>query len=359
VTKKTPAERIPGLQRFLKKNKVSAFLITNLTNIRYLSGFTGTTAFMIVTGKDSLFLTDFRYTTQAKKQVHSSKIFEIKSMLKGISDACKSLRIKNLAVESTNLQLAHFNNLRKELSGINLISSAGIVEKLRLVKDEKELKLIKKAINISAKAIKETIPLIKEGVAERDIALELEFRMRRLGAEKNAFDIIVASGHRSSMPHAVAGRKKIKNGDLITIDFGCVFNGYNSDITRTYCLGQACSKEKKTFELVLASQKVAFDNIKEGMLSADADKTVRDFFARQNVARFFGHGLGHGVGLDIHENPALSPNTNETLTEGMVFTIEPGLYFAKKHGVRIEDMATIKNGKLQILTKSIDKVFEI
>jgi len=314
---------------------------------------------MIVSQKKSFFLTDFRYTAQAKNEVKSSVIMEYKTVNEGIREACKLLRLHSLAIESRHLQMANFNNLQKELTSIKLISSAGIVEMLRNIKDEAELKLLRKAIDISAKGLKETLPLIKEGAVERDIAFELEFKMRRLGAEKNAFDFIVASGHRSSMPHGVAGRKKIKKGDLITIDFGCTYRGYNSDITRTFCLGKAGKKEDNIYQLVLNAQLEAFNKIEEGISSGEVDKAVRSYFKKNNVSDFFGHGLGHGVGLEVHENPVLSRDTKEKLQEGMVFTIEPGLYIPGKRGVRIEDMVTIKKGKLIILTKAIDKVFEL
>lgn len=359
MTETTSEARISGLQKLLSKNDISAILVTNLNNIRYLSGFTGTSAVMLISQQESLFLTDFRYTTQAKNEVETSSILEYKTVNKGILKACKALRLHSLVIESRHIQLANFNSLQKELKPVKVISSAGIVEMLRNIKDKEEIEIIRKAIDISAIGLKETLPLIKDGVEEREIALELEFKMRRLGAEKSAFDFIVASGYRSSMPHGVAGRKKIKRGDLITIDFGCTYRGYNSDITRTFCLGKAGKKENNIYKLVLNAQTEAFNKIKNGISSGEVDKAVRNYFGKNNFAKFFGHGLGHGVGLDIHENPVLSKGAKEKLLEGMVFTIEPGLYIPDKYGVRIEDMVTIKNGKLTILTKAIDKVFEL
>ncbi|RMF96215.1 MAG: aminopeptidase P family protein [Candidatus Schekmanbacteria bacterium] len=351
--------RLSKLQHILKEKNIPALLVTNLNNIRYLSGFTGTSAMIIVSSKKSYFLTDFRYTTQAKKQVKASEIIEYRNANSVILDICKKNKIDELAIEAEHMQIDLFKRLKKDLKPIKLTHSKGLIESLRCFKDNEEVKLIKEAIKISAKALKEILPLIKEGVEERDIALELEFQMRRFGAEKGAFDFIVASGYRSSMPHGVASRKKIKKGNIVTVDFGCIYKGYNSDITRTFCVGKAGEKEKRIYKLVYEAQALAFEKIEEGKTTGAIDKAARDFFEKQNVGEFFGHGLGHGVGLDVHEKPVLSRGMKERIGEGMVFTIEPGLYFPKKFGVRIEDMILIKKGKPQILTKDIPKIFEI
>jgi len=357
--KDNTAKRIRKVKNFLKKNNLQAILVTNLINIRYLSGFTGTTASMIVTQNKSFFITDFRYIEQSEKEVTCSKILEFRSSVEGAADVCKKEKIKKLAVEEGNLTLSLFNNLKKTLSSVKLMPVSGIIEKFRSIKDEAEINLIRDAIIISNKSLAQTMPVIKAGISERDVAVELEYRLKKLGAEKMAFDFIVASGYRSALPHGVGGNKKIKHGDIITIDFGCVYKGYHSDITRTFCLGKASAEKLRIYNLVFKAQSAALRGAKSGIACGELDAYARDVFTKENMGRYFGHGLGHGVGLDIHEEPAVTKGIKQKIEEGMVLTIEPGLYIPGKFGVRIEDMVLIKKEGAEVLTKQIKKIFEL
>ena len=226
------------------------------------------------------------------------------------------------------------------------------VEDLRITKTKEEIDKIKKACSILDKSFEDAITYIKEGVTETDIAIELEYRMKKAGGEKPAFETIVASGYRSSIPHGVASHKKIKKGEFITIDFGTTYEWYNSDITRTAFLGTPTKKDKKIYETVYNAQRLAFESVKENMKTKDLDKVARDFISKSGFGDYFSHSLGHGVGLGIHEKPIISKKDKHYLKKGMVFTIEPGIYIPGYQGVRIEDTIALENSNPTLLTNS-------
>jgi len=233
------------------------------------------------------------------------------------------------------------------IPSINIVPLSEFIEDFRMLKDDSELTLIRNACNISTKSFKEILPLIKEGITEKEIACELEFRFRKNGGDKPSFDTIVASGERGALPHGVASDKKIKAHEPIVFDFGVFYDGYASDTTRTVCIGEPSDEFKNYYKAVFESQEIGREFAKKGIKASDLDKKVRDYLKGKELT--FGHGLGHGVGLEIHELPYVNASSAFTLEENMVITIEPGLYFANKFGMRLEDTVIVKNEGIEQL----------
>ncbi len=329
-------------------------MITHLPNIFYLSGFSGSSGFLCITEKTAHLYTDFRYLQQASEEAPFFEIIKVgnsEDFSEMVTFLAKS-GIKNLSVEEEYLTLRVYNQLQKAAQGIELHSQLHFVEEIRAIKEESEVEKIATAARIADKAFLQILPLIKPGMREEEIALELEYRLRKEGSQKNPFDIIVASGPRSALPHGLASPRIIGEGELITIDFGAVFAGYSSDMTRTFVLGAPSKKQRDIYKLVLDAQELAMQNLTAGNHCQAIDALTREHFQKNGYASFFGHGLGHGVGLEVHELPTLSPKGNRTLEEGMVFTVEPGLYFEGWGGVRIEDLVVLHNNGPKILTSS-------
>lgn len=345
--------RIAKLKEKLKEKNIEAFLVTKRENVRYLSHFTGTAGKLLITQSDSIFITDFRYLDQAADQTNGCVIEEISSdFIDGFAKLLQKKKIKNLSFESKDLNCHLYNKLKEKLNLESLNPVESLVEDLRIIKDELEIEKIKKAVEIADQGFQFLLDFIQVGKTEKEIALELEFFMKRAGGEANAFDFIVASGKRGALPHGVASNKKIEDGDLITIDFGTVYQGYHSDITRTIAVGEPDSKLKDIYELVLTAQKKVISEIKAGMGCFEADKIARDFIAEAGYKDNFGHGLGHGLGLEIHEAPRLSYTAEDKLKKGMVVTDEPGIYISGLGGVRIEDDLVITESGCEVLNSA-------
>lgn len=338
----------------MQEKNVTAFLITYQPNVFYLSGFTGSSGFLLITPEEAILYTDFRYLQQAREQALAFEVVKVESSIdySKIAGALNSRAVKNLALEESHFNLRQFNILKNAVSGIELLPLHNFLEEIRAVKDEGEVELIAKAANIADEAWQELLPLIKPGISELEVACELEYRLRKKGSEKIPFEIIVASGERSALPHGVADKKIIRENELVTVDFGAVYGGYCSDMTRTFITGEPSSKQLEIYNLVLLAQEMVFNLIKTGQRSSEADLVVRQYFQQQGYGTYFGHGLGHGVGVEVHELPTLSPKGVDLLQEMMVFTIEPGIYIENWGGVRIEDLAVLRPEGLQILTKS-------
>ena len=345
--------RLKRLRDKLKEKDYQAILITKPENRYYLSGFSGTLAHLLITQKKAYLLTDFRYLEQAKKEASNYKIVKIKKKsLNTLKELTEKLKLDNLAFEAGDVSYQQYEKYEKNLS-LKLISDKNLVEDLRLIKDESEIKKIKSAVEITDKAFENIISEIKLGMSERELALKLEFQQKELGAEANAFDFIAASGPRSSLPHGVASDKLIAKDELITLDFGAVKDGYHSDMTRTIFTGQkANSKQKELYSIVLKAQQEALAAIKAGKKTSEIDKLARDIIVDAGYGDYFGHGLGHGVGLEIHEAPRLSQRSDTVLKEGMVVSVEPGIYLTEEFGVRIEDLVVVKKDGIINLTES-------
>ncbi|NLT95691.1 MAG: aminopeptidase P family protein [Clostridia bacterium] len=334
--------RIEKLKKKLKELGLDSFLVMSPVNRRYLSGFTGTSGFLLITRKQNFLLTDFRYIEQATKQAPSFQIVKHDyPWLKTLEQLLKRLPVENMGLESDYVAYKQYRELEKQLSFIELYPQDGIIEGLRLVKDAEEIANIKNAAQIADKAFDHILGIIKPGIKEREIALELEFFMRSQGADGVSFDTIVASGKRSALPHGVASEKIIEKGDLVTLDYGCIYNGYCSDMTRTVVIGQPSDKQRKIYNIVLEAQIMGLEAVKAGLSAREIDDRVRSFISEKGYGENFGHGLGHGVGLCIHENPSLSPRDNTEVLANMVVTIEPGIYIPDWGGVRIEDLVLV------------------
>ena len=346
-------KRINMLKEKLKEQNIEAFLVTKNENVRYLSQFTGTSGKLLITQNDSIFITDFRYLDQAASQTDGCVIKEISSnFFEGFAELIKRKKIKNLSFESQDLNFKTYQKLKDKLELDSLNPVESLVENLRMIKDQTEMQKIKKAVEIADQGFQFLLDFIEAGKTEREIALELEFFMKRNGGEANAFDFIVASGKRGAMPHGVASNKTINKGELVTIDFGTVYQGYHSDMTRTVAVGEVAPELKQIYELVLTAQKQVIADIKAGMGCIEADKIARDIIAEAGYKDNFGHGLGHGIGLEIHEAPRLSYTSEDTLEAGMVVTDEPGIYVSDLGGVRIEDDLLITEDGCEVLNSA-------
>ncbi|SIQ11444.1 M24 family metallopeptidase [Halanaerobium kushneri] len=346
-------KRINKLREKMKEKDIEAFLVTKKENVRYLSQFTGTAGKLLITETDSVFITDFRYLDQAAEQTDGCVIEEISSnFIEGFAELIKRKKINNLSFESQDLNFKTYQKLKNKLEVESLNPVESVVEDLRMIKDLNEVDKIKKAVEIADRAFDFLLEFIEVGKSEKEIALELEFFMKKNGGEANAFDFIVASGKRGALPHGVASKKIIEKGDLITIDFGTVFQGYHSDITRTVAVGEPDSELKEIYQLVLQAQQKVISKISSGMDCIEADKIARDLIKEAGYGDNFGHGLGHGIGLEIHENPRLSYTSDGILKPGMVVTDEPGIYISGLGGVRIEDDLLITEEGCEVLNSA-------
>lgn len=352
-------ERLKNIQEVVRSKGLDALLVSKPENRFYLSGFTGSSGFLVISADEAYLVTDFRYVEQAQQQVECFEVIKHETpVFKTINNLLKQLDIANLGFEANHLTFEQYTSFNENLE-CSLIPEKNIVEELRKVKSAEEVEKIKKAVEISEKAFESILAKIKPGVAEKELALELEFSMKKMGAESLSFDIIVASGKRSSLPHGRAADKKIEEGDLITFDFGCKYDGYCSDMTRTVVLGKPSEEQENIYYTVLSAQQKALQYIKAGMKAAEIDSIAREVITCAGYGDYFGHGLGHGVGLEIHEAPRLSKEGDETLQPGMVVTIEPGIYIPDFGGVRIEDLVVItENGcnNLNTFTKELIKL---
>ncbi|NMB35753.1 MAG: aminopeptidase P family protein [Firmicutes bacterium] len=347
-------KRLNNTRQKMAEMDLEAVLITHPPNIFYLSGFSGSSGYLLLTDREALLYTDFRYIEQAAVEAPFFEIIQVKSAVDYAQLATFVSRDRSgkIGLEEAHLTLRAYRLLQKEIPGIELLPLNNFIEEVRAVKEESEVKLIARAAQIADEAWRDLWPRLKPGISEREVSDELEFQMRKRGAERLAFETIVASGERSALPHGVAGSKIIEAGELITVDFGAVFNGYHSDMTRTFLFGEPTAKQSEIYTLVLTAQEMVLQSIRAGQKCADVDAMVRQYFQQQGYGAYFGHGLGHGVGLEIHELPTLAPSGQGVLQERMVFTVEPGLYIPEWGGVRIEDSVVLDSTGAQILTKS-------
>lgn len=338
---------------------IDSLLITNPFSRRYMTQFTGTAGIALITKEDALFITDFRYTEQATEQVKQFQIIEHKGPIEQeIKDQLKKLNVKRLGFESEHMTF-HLYNKYDQLFDVDLVPVNNVVETMRKVKTDEELSVLKQAAKIADDAFVHILNYIRPGTKEIDIAIELEYFMRQAGATAASFDIIVASGYRSSLPHGIASTKTIENGELVTLDFGALYNGYCSDITRTVAVGDVSDELKKIYDIVLEAQTRGVANIKPNMTGKEADSLTRDYITEQGYGQYFGHSTGHGIGLEVHEGPTLSPRSEEVLKPGMVVTVEPGIYIPDVGGCRIEDDIVITEDGNERLTNASKQFIQL
>jgi Xaa-Pro aminopeptidase len=322
---------------------LDAFLVSNPVNRNYLSGFSGSAGYLLISQKKAWFLTDSRYTTQAKKEVKEARfVLQTKAPLKHLESLVKGAGIMDLGFEADHVTVATHQDLAKIMGEkVKLQAKQGLVEGFREVKDQAEMALMRRAASIADHTLAHILPFLRPGVREKDIAAEMEHAMRLEGASGPSFDTIVASGWRAALPHGVASDKKLAKGDLVVLDFGCIYGHYCSDMTRTVCLGKPSPEQKKVYGIVRRAQERAAAWVKEGRTCAEVDLKARDAIQAAGYGAYFGHGLGHGVGREIHEEPRLGPRTKVKLKAGMAVTVEPGIYLPGKFGVRIEDLLLV------------------
>ena len=349
--------RVQKLQKILVKEGLDAILVTNSYNIRYLSNFTGSTGYILITQNNQYFITDFRYLEQAAKQCQGYEIVEnsTANQYEVMLDLLGNNNIKELAFEESNVSFALYSLLTDlvSLAGVSLVPTSGLIEKLREVKDESELEIIKQACRIADEAFEHILGYIQPGRTEIEVANELDFFMRSKGASGVSFDTIVASGVRSAMPHGVASEKVIENGDFITLDYGCYYNGYVSDMTRTISLGEPNHDIlKEIYQVVLNAHLKVGEAARPGMTGKDLDAIARDYITSCGYGDKFGHSTGHGIGLEIHEQPMISKVSDYVLVENNVITNEPGIYLPGIGGVRIENDLIITNKGNETITHS-------
>ena len=335
---------------------LDALILCQPENIRYLCGFSGSDGVLLVTSDQLVFLTDSRYTTQSNEEVSADCVIEYKIQADGVVEQLSSLDVTRIGFES-DLAFGVVKGLQaKGNSNWVWLHLKDELHNLRLHKSASEIRLISNAADLNATGLSEIEGIIRPGVRENEIALALEFALRKLGAEEKAFDIIVASGLRGALPHGVASDKVLCEGELVTIDFGCRLSGYHSDETVTLALGEVPDETRIIFDTVLEAHDRALAAVAPGVALADLDAIARDHIKTCGYGNYFGHGLGHGVGLEVHEAPTVSPRSKSIAEEGMVFTIEPGIYVPGIGGVRIEDMVLVTSDGHQTLTK-IPKTF--
>jgi Xaa-Pro aminopeptidase len=344
--------KLDALRNTFQKHGIDGLLVASPYNRRYITNFTGSAGIALITEEKALFITDFRYTDQAAKQAEGFEI--IQHTLPIQQEAAKQaqrLGIKKLGFEQDYMAFATFKAYEEAMQA-ELIPVSNIVEELRLIKSEAEIKILKVAADIADAAFKHILDFIKPGLTELEVSNELEFFMRKAGASSSSFDIIVASGERSALPHGVASEKVIEKGDMVTMDYGALYNGYISDITRTVAVGEPAPKLKEIYNVVLEAQLKGVDEIKPGMTGKEADAISRNYIAEKGYGDYFGHSLGHGIGLEVHEAPSLSYRSETVLQPGMAVTVEPGIYIQGLGGVRIEDDIIITQDGNELLTHS-------
>ncbi len=346
---------IEKLKKILNNENNAGAVIFSPVNRRYFTGFSSSSGFLLATSSGALFLTDSRYLEAAQNTIKECAVMELINAKQQITDFFNENKVDTILFESERLYVSDFERMKAFFDTKQPISNGSldkIIDEMRAVKSSFEVECIKKAQEISENAFSFILDFIKEGVTERQTALELDFLMLKNGADALSFDTIVVSGKNSSLPHGVPSDKKIQKGDFITMDFGAVYSGYHSDMTRTVFLGEPSKEQVFVYETVLSAQKAALSTLKHGALGVSSDKAARDVIENAGFGKFFRHGTGHGVGLEVHENPTLSPKSEHTLTIGNVVTVEPGIYLPKKFGVRIEDMAFITKDGYENLTGS-------
>ncbi len=356
ITPHNVKQRQRHLSELLESVKTDSLLLTDLQNVRYFCGFTGSSAHLLVTKTGYFFFTDGRYEVQAQQEVIGANIIVTKKMLESVKEIVEQLDINKISFEAKNLSYYQWTQLKEKIGKFKLLPLQDEVRQLRILKDQKELESIRKGANIAKDAFFSTLKLVRPGIREVDVALALEVEMRKKGAEKVSFDIIVASGKRSALPHAVPTEKIIDDGDLVVIDFGVVVHGYHTDETCTIKVGRALSEAQEIYSTVNDAQRLAIEMIRPGVKASDIDAAARDHICNKGYGQYFGHGTGHGVGLDVHELPVINEMGEAVLEEGMVFTVEPGIYMPEIGGVRIEDMVLVTESGYEILTKCNDEL---
>ncbi|MCO1600063.1 M24 family metallopeptidase [Desulfosporosinus nitroreducens] len=343
--------RLQQMRQQMHNGNIDAYVVMRPENGRYLSGFSGGETTLYITLEKALLLTDFRYIEQAKAQAPEFEIIDAgQDHFTTLSEiGQQALRV---GFEGDFITYVDFGKLKDAFSQAELLSLPDLVSHLRSIKDSSEIDLIRQAVKIADMAFDEALKTIEIGQTEEEIGLNLEFSMRRAGASGGSFDFIVASGVRSAMPHGTASSKRVQSGEFLTMDFGAIYQGYCSDITRTVFIGDPEDKHRQVYDTVLAAQRAGIQAVAPGRTGKEVDAVARAIIEKAGYGDYFGHGLGHSVGLAIHEGPNLNKREERLLEPGMVITVEPGIYIPNWGGVRIEDIVLVTENGCEVLTKA-------
>ncbi len=345
--------RLEALRQSMRSGRVDALLITHLPHVRYLTGFTGSNAACLVTGSSVWLGTDPRYATQVKAEVREARVLVGHGAL--APQVIRSARVgkhATIAVDKSRTTISTFEQVRSVRPAARWRGVDGTLDELFSVKSDDEVRAIRSAAAITDDVFAGIVEWIRPGMRESEVAAEISYRQRLMGAEKDSFETIVASGVRGALPHARASRKRIRKGELVTLDFGCVIDGYCSDLTRTIAIGRVSPRLRRMYESVLAAQLSSLALIRAGIGGRQADAEARRVLKERRLSQWFRHSLGHGLGLDVHEHPRLAPRSGDMLEEGQVITVEPGVYIPGVGGVRIEDDVVVTATGVELLTRS-------
>ncbi len=350
--------RLHRLYPALQERGLDGLIISSPHNISYLSGFTSRDSYFLASPKTNLYFTDSRYSAEVKGSLKDKAVLkEINgSVFRLIADSCRQLRLKRIGFEERLMPFAEYKNIKRwSGKGLVLVPVHSMVEELRKYKSKEELGHIRKAVSIAAKALNHIGSLLRPGLTELEVASEVECHIRRNGALKASFDIIVASGPNSSFPHHITSTRKLQKNETVLIDMGVDCQGYKSDLTRVFFLGKINLLRRKIYGIVLEAQKRALEKIRPGIRASEIDAAARQHIARSGYGAYFLHSLGHGVGLEIHEEPQISAKSDNIVAESMVFTVEPAIYLPGKFGIRIEDMVLVTEKGCEVLSGAVDK----
>ncbi len=352
-------DRVTRLRARLAAAGVDAVVLTKPQNITYVTGFTGSAGNAVVTQADAHLVVDFRYVEQAAGQAPRFGLVRSQGPLLDTAAAVlRQLRVQRVGVEADSLPVGAFRRLQAAVDPAEVVPLDGL-DQLRWQKAADELEAIRRAAAVADAAFQDVLPAIRQGAVEREIAVALEHHLRRRGSERAPFDLIVASGPRSALPHGVASDRVVGTGEFVTVDFGAVVGGYHSDCTRTVVTAPVSDRHREVYGVVLAAQTAALEGLRAGITGREADALARSRIAQAGFGDAFGHSLGHGVGLAVHEGPTLSPREEAVLQPGVVVTVEPGVYLAGWGGVRIEDLVVITEDGCEVLTRLPTALHEV
>jgi len=347
--------RLERLRERMVEHKLDSMLITDPLNRRYLSGFSGSAGWLLVTAERAMLVVDFRYYARAERESPDWEQIRVTgTYLEALAETVTETGITQLGIEGDHVSVAQFDEMRSKVPDVTFVPLEKMILPMRAIKDEGEIEAIRAAVACSDAAFVHLCQVIRPGMTEAEVGWELESYVRLHGASAVSFPFIVGSGPNGAMPHATCSERVIQEGEPIVLDFGAVVQGYCSDVTRTVCLGKADGRYERIWQLVLEAQRSAEEQLRPGMSGQEADAIARDMFAQAGYADQFGHGLGHGLGLAVHEAPRLSRLADDVILKpGMVFTVEPGLYFPDWGGVRIEDIVVMREDSVEVLTGAV------
>jgi Xaa-Pro aminopeptidase len=343
--------RVAAARAFLQRFDVDIILFSELNDIRYLTGFSGSEGALLLGESEVFLFTDSRYTTQAANETMGCAVVEFRDKVKAIASQIEKLGAASIGIQAEHTSVSLYNELQHSLPSVRLVALGPEIEVLRSIKDCREVEILARTAAIASKAFGDILSLIRPGISEKQLALQLEVALRTRGADDKSFDFIVASGVRGALPHGRASEKVISSGELVTVDFGAILDGYASDETVTVAVGRVDTKQRDVYQIVKDAHDMAIDAVRPGVALKHLDAVARGHIEEKGFGDYFRHGLGHGIGLDVHEKPVVSFRSEGEVSEGMVFTIEPGIYLPGWGGVRIEDTVCVTSDGCMLLTK--------